>query len=137
MNRLLRLLPARLVRRLGYELALHDPAALAAALEANLDAARAGQETETRTALSKLTSPLEFQPGLVDLHQESADIAVYLYGLAAAAETNLHLHDPAQRALYRALLDTVRAAEELRSRVAAAASLALPADESTAELQYR
>ncbi|WP_404870984.1 hypothetical protein ACI1MP_37675 (plasmid) [Kitasatospora griseola] len=132
---LLRLLPARIVRRLGYEPALHDPAALAAAIEANLDRARAGHDTELRAALRKLTGPLEFQPGLLDLHQESADIVVYLRGVAAASETNLDLNDPRQRALYRALLDALSASEQFRARVAEAASLALPADESTAELQ--
>jgi hypothetical protein len=134
-NRLLRFLPARLARRLGYELALHDPAALAATLKANLDAARAGHDAELRTALRKLTGLLAFQPGLVDLHQESADIVIHLCSLAAAAETNLDLDDPGPYALYRELLDTVRVAEELRQRVAAAATRALPAAESTAELQ--
>ncbi|MFI9365986.1 hypothetical protein ACIG5E_33785 [Kitasatospora sp. NPDC053057] len=136
MNRLLRFLPARLMRRLGYELALHDPAALAAALEANLDTARAGHDAELRAALWKMTSLLAFQPGLVDLHQESADIVVYLCSLAAAAETNLDLDDPGQYALYRELLHALRTAEDLRQRVAAAASRALPAAQSTAELQY-
>ncbi|MFJ9777133.1 hypothetical protein ACIRVF_38860 [Kitasatospora sp. NPDC101157] len=136
MNRLLRFLPARLVRRLGRELALHDPAALAAALEANPTAARASHDAELRSALRKLTGPLEFQPGLVGLHQESADVVIYLRSLAAAAETNLDLNDPGQYALYRELLDSLRAAEELRQRVAAAASRALPAAQSTAELQY-
>lgn len=135
-NRLLRFLPARLVRRLGHELALHDPAALAAALEANLDAARAGHDAELRSALRKMTGPLAFQPGLVDLHQESADIVVYLCSLVAAAETNLDLDNPGQYALYRELLDSLRTAEELRQRVAAAASRALPAAPSTAELQH-
>ncbi|WP_327071913.1 hypothetical protein [Kitasatospora sp. NBC_01302] len=136
MNRLLRFLPARLARRLGYEFALHDPAALAAALEANYAAASAGHDTDLHAALQKLTSPLAFQPGLVGLHQESADVVVYLCSLAAAAETNLDLNDPGQYALYRELLDSVRAAEELRQRVAAAASRALPVAQSSAELQH-
>ncbi|MGW4806413.1 hypothetical protein [Kitasatospora sp. NPDC004272] len=135
-QRLLRLLPARLAHRLGYRLALHDPADLAAALEANLDRARADRDAETRAALSKLTAPLEFQPGLVDLHQEIADVVIYLCGVAAASETNLDLHDPRQRALYRALLEALTASEKLRTRVAEAAALALPIDENAAELQH-
>ncbi|MFH9354001.1 hypothetical protein [Kitasatospora sp. NPDC017646] len=83
-----------------------------------------------------MTGPLAFQPGLVDLHQESADIVVYLCSLVAAAETNLDLDNPGQYALYRELLDSLRTAEELRQRVAAAASRALPAAPSTAELQH-
>ncbi|WP_043478068.1 hypothetical protein [Kitasatospora sp. MBT66] len=133
---LLRLLPARLARRLGYHLALHDPAALAVAIENNLAAARAGHDVELRAALRKLTVPLEFQPGLLDLHQESAEIVIYLCGVAAASETNLDLHDPRQRALYRALLDALTASEKLRTLVAEATLLALPADESSAELQH-
>ncbi|MEU5388045.1 hypothetical protein ACFVT9_29360 [Kitasatospora cineracea] len=133
---LLRFLPDRLVHRLGYHLALHDPADLAAVLETNLERARAGRDTELSAAMKKLTGPLEFQPGLVDLHQESADIVVYLCGAAAAAETNLDLHDPRQRALYRALLEVLTASEKLRTLVADAALHALPVDESTTELQH-
>ncbi|MBP0453994.1 hypothetical protein J5Y04_31295 [Kitasatospora sp. RG8] len=136
-GRLLRFLPARLLRRLGYHLALHDPAALAAVLETNLDAARAARPADLRRALARSTSPLEFQPGLVGLHRETADIVVYLCNAAAASETNLDLRDPDQRQLYQDLLAAVGAAVELRLRVAAAASRALPASaESAAELQH-
>ncbi|MGW4807188.1 hypothetical protein [Kitasatospora sp. NPDC004272] len=133
---LLRLLPARLARRLGYEIALHDPAAVAAAIEDNLASARAGHDVELRAALRKLTGPLEFQPGLLALHRESAEVVIYLCGVAAASETNLNLNDPRQHALYRALLDALTASEKLRTLVADAALLALPADEAAAELQH-
>ncbi|MFJ1796525.1 hypothetical protein [Kitasatospora griseola] len=136
-GRLLRLLPAFLLRRLGHGLAYADQDALAAALEDNLDTARAGHPADLSKALRLLTSPLDFQPGLVGLHQESADIVVYLCGLAAASETHLDLRDPDQHRLYKDLLAAVRAAEELRLRVATAATHTLPdADRDAVELQH-
>ncbi|MFD7734307.1 hypothetical protein ACFV6F_28510 [Kitasatospora phosalacinea] len=124
---LLRLLPARIARRLGYEIALHDPAAVAAAVEANLENSRAHHEADLQAALTKLTGPLEFQPGLLALHQEAAEIVVYLAGVGAAAENNLDRAEPGQEELYWAVLDALTAAEALRQRTAAAALLALPA----------
>ncbi|GLW73670.1 hypothetical protein Kpho02_59690 [Kitasatospora phosalacinea] len=132
---LLRLLPDRLARRFGYEMALHDPAAVAAEIETSLADARAHHEAELRAALSKLTGPLECQPGLLDLHREAADIVVYLAGVGAAAENNLDRTDPGQEELYWAVLDALTAAEALRERTAAAALLALPA-QSAASLQH-
>ncbi|MFF0415605.1 hypothetical protein ACFYUY_34905 [Kitasatospora sp. NPDC004745] len=134
---LLQLLPARMLHRFGYHLALHDPAALAAVLESNLDAARAARPADLRRALARSTSPMEFQPGLIGLHREAADNVVYLCNAAAASETNLDLHDPDQRQLYQDLLATVGAAEELRLRVATAAAHTLPTHaESASELQH-
>ncbi|MFE2727051.1 hypothetical protein [Kitasatospora sp. NPDC059327] len=134
---LLPLLPARLLRRFGHHTALHDPAALAAALEADLDAVNEGRPTDLARALERSTAPADFQPGLLGLHREAAGIVGYLCSAAAASETHLDLHDPDQRRLYQDLLDAVRAAEELRLRVAEAASHALPAlAESTTALQH-
>ncbi|MFD8597680.1 hypothetical protein ACFV1L_22020 [Kitasatospora sp. NPDC059646] len=131
-----RFLPEHLAPLLGYEPALDDPAAVAAAVEDNLAAAQASHDPTQRVALHRLTGPLEFQSGLLGLHREIADRTVYLYSLAGASETNLDLDDPDQRALYRALLRTVDASEQLRARLAEAAALALPAG-AAAELQHR
>ncbi|RKE02929.1 hypothetical protein [Streptomyces sp. TLI_171] len=125
---LLRFLPDRLTRRLGYDSALLDLADVATALEDNVDRARVRDEADHQAALRKLTGPLEFQPGLLALHEESAEIVGYLCGLAAAAETNLDRTDPGQRALCQALLEAITASEELRNRVAVTALLALPKD---------
>ncbi|MFE2412327.1 hypothetical protein ACFXDE_28665 [Kitasatospora sp. NPDC059408] len=137
-GRLLRLLPARLLRRLGYGAVYVDQDALAAVLEADLDTARAGQPADLRKALERLTSPLEFQPGLAALHRETADTVVYLCNLVSASETHLDLHDPDQHRLYEDLVAAARAAEDLRLCVATATARTLPVpDTTTAELQHR
>ncbi|MFF4344273.1 hypothetical protein ACFY00_30640 [Kitasatospora sp. NPDC001540] len=129
-QRLLRFLPDGLVSPLGYR-PVYGPADLAAALAANYDAAHAAQNAESRIARRRLTSPLMFQVGLLDLHREAADIVVFLRADLAAAESNLDLDDPAQRTLHQALLDALQAAEDLRLHVATAAARSLPAESST------
>ncbi|MEU9044571.1 MULTISPECIES: hypothetical protein [unclassified Kitasatospora] len=127
MNSLLRLLPARLRRRRGYGLAYTDQDALAAALEADLDTARTNWPADLCKAL-RLTSPIEFQPRLAALHHETADTVVHLCNLASAAETHQHQ-------LFEDLMAAVQAAEDLRLRVATAATRTLPAaDQSAVEL---
>ena len=133
-TKLLRLLPARLLRALGYSQALTDPTELAAALEDARVAAWTAQPADFAKALPRLVSPLDFQPGLVDLHLDQAHTAAYLNTLATAAETNLAFSDPDQRGLYADLVTAARAAEQLERAVASAATRTLPT--TTAELQH-
>ncbi len=131
-TQLLRLLPARLLRALGYHQAHTDPAGLNAELEDNRVAARAAQPADLAKALPRLAVLLDFQPGLVDLHRDQVDTAAYLNTLAAAAESNLNLSDPDHHALYWDLIAAARAAEDLERAVATAATRTLP----TTELQH-
>ncbi|MGW4651335.1 hypothetical protein [Kitasatospora sp. NPDC004289] len=125
--KLQRLLPARLLRGLGYNRAHTDPAGLHAELEDNRVAAWLAQPADLAKALPRLAAPLDFQPGLVGLHAEQVDTAAYLNTLAASAESNLNLADADQRALYADLIAAARAAEQLERAVAAAAVSTLPA----------
>ncbi|MDH6709876.1 hypothetical protein P3T27_006625 [Kitasatospora sp. MAA19] len=135
-GQLLRLLPARLLRALGYHDAHLDPAELDSTLEAAHTEAWAVQPADLRKALPNLIQPIHFQPGLVDLYRDQAHTTAYLNTLAAAAETNLDLTAPDQRALYAGLLAAARAAEDFERQVAAVAARSLPASPAPAELQH-
>ncbi|WP_327071910.1 hypothetical protein [Kitasatospora sp. NBC_01302] len=134
--RLLRLLPARLLRALGYHYAHLEPAELATALEDAHTDAWSVQPADLRKALPRLTEPGHFQPGLVDLHREQAHTTAYLNTLAAAAEINLDPADPDQRALYADLLAAARAAEDFERQIAAATTRTLPTIPASAALQH-
>ncbi|MFJ5122944.1 hypothetical protein [Kitasatospora sp. NPDC088548] len=121
--------PRFLARALGHGRATEDRTALAAALTAAHDRAWTTQPAEARTMQRALTGPLNFQAALLDLHRDQAAVTAYLNSLAGASETNLNLADPDQRALYQALIDAARQAEQLEQRIrhAATSTLAAPA----------
>lgn len=120
-----RLLPRFLARALGYAKATEARADLAAELEIAHADARASMPANTARAIRRLREPINFQPGLLDLYDDQAATTAYLYTLMAAAETNLDLADPDQRALYQALASAARNADAFREALAHAAACTL------------
>lgn len=118
-------LPRFLARRAGYYQAFQDRTELTTALATAHTAAWAAQPADVRKAVTRLPNPRSFQPGLVDLHRDHAVTTAYLFALANAAETNLDLADPEQRALYQDLLDAAHRSQALEAALVTAAKSTL------------
>ncbi|MEV7218176.1 hypothetical protein AB0O31_34405 [Kitasatospora cineracea] len=103
-----------------------DPGALVTILDSDRTAAREFLLADYGQALANLPAPLNFQPGLLGEHYGAAHLTAYLCSLAAAAETNLDLNDPGQRALYDDLTAAANTAGQLQDLIASATTRTLP-----------
>lgn len=108
-----RWIPSSFTRAFGLRRAFEDRTELSHVMEDSRSEVWSYLPAQTRKATRALTSPLRFQPGLVHLHRDQATTTAYLYALTAAAETNLDLQDPTERALYRELHIAARQSETL------------------------
>jgi len=120
--------PNFLARALGHDQAFEDPRELTEAMEADRSDVWSGQSADARKAAARLPKMIHFQPGLRSLYRDQVESTAYLYALAAAAENNLALDVPEQRALYQELIDAARRSEVFaRSLIATTtATLASP-----------
>jgi hypothetical protein len=106
-------LASRIARISGLRRAFADQTELTQAMEIDRTQVWAGQPAQSRKTAKALTGMLRYQPGLVHLHRDQVTTTAYLYSLTAAAETNLDLADPTERALYRQLLTAASHSEAL------------------------
>jgi hypothetical protein len=119
--------PRLLARLLGFERAIVDRPKLVAALDADRRRAVAALPAAASKAQRELLVPLAFQPSLVQFHRQQTMTTANLNALADAAETNLDLGKPDQRALYQALIDAAHQAHKLQEQLREAATSTLGA----------
>jgi hypothetical protein len=105
--------PKLLTRLFRLGRAFENPTELTHAMEDSRSEVWSYLPAQTRKTTRALTGMLNFQPGLVSLHRDQTTTTAYLYTLVAAAETNLNLADPTERALYTQLHTAARQSETL------------------------
>lgn len=109
-----RWIPSSLARRVfGLFRAYEDQDELTQVMDVDRTRVWAGQAAQASQAVKQLPGLIHFQPGLISLHRGQVTTTAYLYALAAAAETNLDLQNPDQRALYRELHTAARQSDAL------------------------